>query len=1503
MKSLQLFNHARASLKHLAFATAVGLGLGMGSAQADVTNGNFATGDFTGWDVIDVAPAPVVDTTTGHSGTDSAYLGSTANPEGGPFSSISQLLTNVPTGASLDFWVLRQTTDSLPYDEQDAYITDAADTTILATIFHDCVSDAGWTHINAPLYAFAGQDVRIKFVVGQDGNQGGADPTSMRVTDVSLSAGALATILSFGPGGVIDQTTKTISVTVPYGTDLSTYAPTYTLFSGTCNKTSGSVPTPSFAVANPTTYTVTDGATVNHYSVTVTVAGALNVNGYDSTQGTSFLNPVSNLLAVAPSGTGLQSTDIKYTTFKGVIPGITDDQTFSVVWDGWLDVTKDGFGDYTFGTASDDGSVVYVDLNNDGVFDSATELVVDNNRDQGTTVKTGTVTLNMKAVHVLIGYYQNGGGLSMEARFAKGTNVDWASMKGVISAGSYFGLSDPYVTSEANLITFGPGAGISGTSVSWVLSSGANLASLAPTFIMSAGATCDHTSGSTYDFTNPVTYVVTSADTSTTKSYTVTASIDNSVVWDLSGGGTWDTTSINWRALISGSATAYSDGQDVVFNKSAGGIIAVTAGLAPASTLVGGTGTYTFSGGPLAGTGTLTKTGSGTFVPNAVNSYTGKTSVLGGTLQLGNSLTNAGVSGPLGAPTGADATIDLNNGVTLRYQLGQGGPFNTTRPLNLSGTGSGTVSVRVNDNDTIFGFGAVTATGTGAKTLAVYLGDQGNGDREEVAFNGAISDSSDGSPTSLQAHFATQSGSYSFLNLPAVNTFTGPITLVKGNNVNFAYLTVGGRGIGNSGNQYNSVAGSGSLGAGNYPGNISLDTNTILDYCSSADQVLSGVISGAGSVIKQGTGTLSLAGLNTYTTTTTVKTGSLVLTNSGGLKFVVTNAGSNKVTGTGSATIDGVFTIDTTAVTLTAGTWPLVDTTTKSFGADFSVAGFTGPDSNNAWKFEDGTKIWTFDTASGNLYLSAPAQIVAFGIPGAAGVIDQNAMTIALTVPWTPWGASLAALNPSFSVSSGTCNQTSGSAPSPSFGVQNPATYTVTDLSNGITNVYTVTVSITPPATGKAMTNVGITGDGLAWATDGSGLNLEIVVPRSASLSALAPTFSLSAFATSSPASGTVRNFTSPQNYTVTAQDGTTQTYTLTVTRITNVGTGYEAMVLNSGPVSYWPLNETSGTTAVDMASGLNNITYGGTYTLGSAGLRSDGNTSVLFTSTTTADSGNTRVAYNNSLNPKQFSVECWVEPTNTTVQYLVSLQDRTTGSRTGYAIWKNNGSAGFGMQWTSSGTNNPSINGATPALAGQVYHVVGTYDGTTFKLYVNGNLEAFSDSTYVPASAGQLGFTIGSRNGNSAAPSYIQDVALYSRALSAAEILSHYTGAPATLSYADWATAHGISGQVASADADHDGMSNFQEYAFGLNPTSGSSVNPISVPFNKATGTFSYTRTVNTGLTYTVWHSADLVTWTSTGATQGTAVANGGDVETVPVTLDAGLLSAPKLFVRVQAQ
>ena len=55
------------------------------------------------------------------------------------------------------------------------------------------------------------------------------------------------------------------------------------------------------------------------------------------------------------------------------------------------------------------------------------------------------------------------------------------------------------------------------------------------------------------------------------------------------------------------------------------------------------------------------------------------------------------------------------------------------------------------------------------------------------------------------------------------------------------------------------------------------------------------------------------------------------------------------------------------------------------------------------------------------------------------------------------------------------------------------------------------------------------------------------------------------------------------------------------------------------------------------------------------------------------------------------------------------------------------------------------------------------------------------------------------------------------------------------------------------AADYDGDGMTNDAERAFGLDPTSGSSVNPISVPLNAAAGTLTYTRrnSVLTGLGY----------------------------------------------------
>jgi autotransporter-associated beta strand protein len=117
-----------------------------------------------------------------------------------------------------------------------------------------------------------------------------------------------------------------------------------------------------------------------------------------------------------------------------------------------------------------------------------------------------------------------------------------------------------------------------------------------------------------------------------------------------------------------------------------------------------------------------------------------------------------------------------------------------------------------------------------------------------------------------------------------------------------------------------------------------------------------------------------------------------------------------------------------------------------------------------------------------------------------------------------------------------------------------------------------------------------------------------------------------------------------------------------------------------------------------------------------------------------------------------------------------------------------------------------------------------------------------------------------------------------------------------------------GYSGDMSNgADPDFDGMSNFNEYAFGLNPNDSRSCNPISVPFAKAAGTFSYTRRDPslTGISYKVFTSETMqpLSWSTNIATAETPGAVGLDgIQTVAVTLAPSLLSGTRLFIRVEA-
>lgn len=105
------------------------------------------------------------------------------------------------------------------------------------------------------------------------------------------------------------------------------------------------------------------------------------------------------------------------------------------------------------------------------------------------------------------------------------------------------------------------------------------------------------------------------------------------------------------------------------------------------------------------------------------------------------------------------------------------------------------------------------------------------------------------------------------------------------------------------------------------------------------------------------------------------------------------------------------------------------------------------------------------------------------------------------------------------------------------------------------------------------------------------------------------------------------------------------------------------------------------------------------------------------------------------------------------------------------------------------------------------------------------------------------------------------------------------------------------------TGDPDGDGVNNQAEYAFGLNPTSGASVSPITAPLSQATGTFKYTRRASSGLTYKILTSTTLGSWTQdTGAVQTAGPTDASGNQEVTVTLTGAPLSASKLFIRVSA-
>lgn len=431
-----------------------------------------------------------------------------------------------------------------------------------------------------------------------------------------------------------------------------------------------------------------------------------------------------------------------------------------------------------------------------------------------------------------------------------------------------------------------------------------------------------------------------------------------------------------------------------------------------------------------------------------------------------------------------------------------------------------------------------------------------------------------------------------------------------------------------------------------------------------------------------------------------------------------------------------------------------------------------------------------------------------------------------------------------------------------------------------------------------------------------NGTNISMSLPFGTSVTSLAPTFVLSEGATSNKPSGSAQNFTSPVTYTITSSDlATTKVYSVSATvmpdpalaLVGHWGSGAESLADTSG----YTLAGTHDGVAVGGNAGL--LAYSADVPPGFSGKSIDlsaGEVGVSINNSATTDA-----AYANTFDDQirgQVTIAFWAKGIPGTWNPWVAKGGE---GGVGYQLRRVDQEpiAGF----TIRGLGNEDGRGSTiNILNGQPawHHYAGVWDQTTGvrSLYVDGVL------SHDVTTAGQImsmavgrHLALGARQNdvNGGYGNYFQgllyDVRIYKQKL----FINQVQALSASPLFANWIGTNypGLSDKTMTGDPDGDGLSNFEEFAFGSNPGSASSVNPIVALPNKSTGVFQYKRLapVSSGLAYTVWTSTDLVTWTEdTAATAGQNVtATNGDVQTVSVTISAAQLAESKLFVRINAQ
>ena len=1013
------------------------------------------------------------------------------------------------------------------------------------------------------------------------------------VTVTVAPASTACDILSFGPNvagssATIDTGAGAVAWTVPFGTAVTTLAPTYTV-SDFATGTPASGTSRNFTTPQVYTVTAQDGSTTKDYTVMVTVAppppggvGDGLVLWMDAAQiiGLNDGDPVATWVDISGHGNNAAKTGGSPTYKTGVLNGQPVIRFVRANGDAFttadlssqfpsaatvfiVTTINPGTAAYTLLYTSSDGGEWWR-WDGDGnsypaVFrsprveqycampDSGSQLFAISSSSSawqmwinGTGQGDAGGSYNAGGVHV-IGSGSNGGNLDGDIaeviEFSRALTSDEMDQVGGYLADKY-GLTTAYPPplNQATMYTFGPGAVInqSALTIAWTVPFGTDVSNLAPEFTMSSGATCYDAdpagpahvilSGATRNFTSPQHYWVKSSDNAITNDYTVTVLVATTTELVSSLNPSTQGDSVTFTATVKAGASTATDATGICQFKVDGAVVSAPA-------VSNGMASYTtsdLSPGDRAITAVYSGDGSYGMSSGSLTQTVIRPFVFYSTRADGKTLATFAVAG-------SNGTWTVPAGVTHVEVLVVGGGGGAWDDSFQSGSGAGGMyytdfyAVTPGSNMSIaVGAGATQGTGTSSyfgTQLIAYGGTQGNGytdggDQGGYSLDGGTT-TNDGN---LGMHYSPMDGNWCSGGGAGHAGYKGDAQLggegaacaitgttnyyAGGGGAPSSYGSSGGTGYnlgwGGSGptvfggRAFSGAANTGGGGGGGWGGGggdggsgiiilayqVSSKTPTATALASSANPSTNG---------------------QTVVFTATVKTNGVTAADAMG-DYIFAVGSVNVAT---QALVGGSATYTNSA--FTPGPHAIQATYTGDANYDVSTASLT---QTNISPF-----ILTFD----------------FGALGAATITNND---IAITVPY---GTDVTSLAPTYTLTPGAlCDKASGSTQD----FSGPVTYAAISSDYSITNTYTVTVNVTPAAMNNDITSFSF---GTLGAGNISGTNITLTVPFGTVVTSLAPTYTVSDFATGNPVSGTSRDFTTPQTYTVTAQDTSTQDYLVTV--------------------------------------------------------------------------------------------------------------------------------------------------------------------------------------------------------------------------------------------------------------------------------------------------------------------------------------------------------------------